>query len=229
MYILKTAGRRAKQMKIQDAQGNFRARSFEFILGSFGALCKISDVKIFKTLLLPQFSFNFNQTLQKACIRENTGYYTCSICQILKVHGALKRSYLSYIASIHKLSWFLLAKGQAERQGTWASCSWTCLGCGVSASVFQPSSFGRVHLKFKLAQISSHLNMWARMQEISDASRTLQQLIFTTLPLQFRPQPTRCSYAIDRFVQEVAQTLNLTNTENHQTEKEGFLLKKWNS
>ncbi len=35
----------------------------EFGFGPFGALCKISDVNIFKRLLLPQFSFNFNQTL----------------------------------------------------------------------------------------------------------------------------------------------------------------------
>ncbi len=35
---------------------------FEFSLESFGALGKISYVKIFKTLPLPQFSSNFNQT-----------------------------------------------------------------------------------------------------------------------------------------------------------------------
>ncbi len=34
-----------------------------FSLGSFGALCKISDVKIVKRLLLTQFSSNYNQTL----------------------------------------------------------------------------------------------------------------------------------------------------------------------
>ena len=43
-------------------------------------------------------------------------------CQFLKVYDTLKISYLSYIASIHKLSWFLLAKGQAEYQGPWAFC-----------------------------------------------------------------------------------------------------------
>ncbi len=66
---------------------------------------QIPDVKIFKRLLLPQFSSNFNQTLQKACIR---GKYRLllflSVCHSLKVYGTLNRSYFSsmYIASIDK-------------------------------------------------------------------------------------------------------------------------------
>ena len=44
----------------------FPVRLLEFGLGSFGALCKISDVYIFKRLLLPQFSHSFNQTIWKA-------------------------------------------------------------------------------------------------------------------------------------------------------------------
>ncbi len=44
-----------------------------------------------------------------------------AICQILKLYGTMKISYLSYIASIHKLCLFHLAKGQAEPQGPWAS------------------------------------------------------------------------------------------------------------
>ncbi len=36
-------------------QGTFDARVLEISLGSFHALCKISDVKIFKMALLPQF------------------------------------------------------------------------------------------------------------------------------------------------------------------------------
>ncbi len=54
-------------------------------MGSFGALCNFSDVKIFKRLLLPQFSSKFNQTLKKACI---SGKYRLLLllatCQILK-------------------------------------------------------------------------------------------------------------------------------------------------
>ena len=34
----------------------------------------------------------------------------------------LPQLHCRYITSIHKLTWFLLAKGQAERQGPWASC-----------------------------------------------------------------------------------------------------------
>ena len=41
-------------------QGTFQVRSFTFSLGSFGALCTISDVKIVERLLLTQFSSNFN-------------------------------------------------------------------------------------------------------------------------------------------------------------------------
>ena len=47
-------------------------------MGSFGALCKIPDLKIFIRLLLPQFSSDFNQNL--ACNQGkmgNTGYYSC--------------------------------------------------------------------------------------------------------------------------------------------------------
>ena len=81
----------------------FRVRSLEFSLRSFDAPCKISNVKIFKRSLVPQFSSNFNQTLQKACIQ---GKYRLLLfldsCQILKGYGTLKISYLSQIASIHK-------------------------------------------------------------------------------------------------------------------------------
>ncbi len=57
--ILKTADCKAKQMKMWDSQsyvlhiwGTFHVRFFEFSLRSFGALCKIFDVKISKRLLL---------------------------------------------------------------------------------------------------------------------------------------------------------------------------------
>ena len=36
-------------------QGTFDGRFIEFDLGSFGALCKISNFTIFKTLVLPNF------------------------------------------------------------------------------------------------------------------------------------------------------------------------------
>ncbi len=70
--ILKTADRRVKGNEIWNLRsyfdmlhmlGTFHVRFFEFSLGSFGALCKISDVKIFKGLLLTQFSFSSKQTL----------------------------------------------------------------------------------------------------------------------------------------------------------------------
>ena len=97
--ISKTTGRTAKRMEIW----NSRVRSFEFCLGSFDTLCKISHVQIFKRLLLPQFSSYLNQTLHKAC---NLAKYKLllflAICQTLKAHGILKISYLSCIASIHK-------------------------------------------------------------------------------------------------------------------------------
>ncbi len=59
--ILKTADGRAKRMKM--VLGNclcgvlFMSESFEFRLGLFGALSKMFDLKIFKRLLVPQFSF----------------------------------------------------------------------------------------------------------------------------------------------------------------------------
>ncbi len=40
--------------------GYFRARTFEFSLVSFGALCQISDVKIFKRLLHMYSSHRFH-------------------------------------------------------------------------------------------------------------------------------------------------------------------------
>ena len=56
--ISKTANRRAKQMKISDLESygayvvvTFGTGFFEFSLGSFSALCKISNFRIFKTLL----------------------------------------------------------------------------------------------------------------------------------------------------------------------------------
>ena len=61
-YISKRDNRRAKRTNIWDSgsfsaymEGTFDVRFLEFGLGSFGALCKIFDSTIFKTLLLPQF------------------------------------------------------------------------------------------------------------------------------------------------------------------------------
>ncbi len=58
--ILKNADHRAKRMKIWDSRcyvlytgATFHVRFLKFSLGSFGALCKISDVKIFERLLFP--------------------------------------------------------------------------------------------------------------------------------------------------------------------------------
>ena len=46
----------------------FHVWFFEFSSGSFGALCKISDVKIFKTQLLPQVASNFSQNLMESMV-----------------------------------------------------------------------------------------------------------------------------------------------------------------
>ena len=74
MYnILKTADHRVKGMKIGTLGpmnciyvGCFSCL-FDFSLWSFGVLCKVSNVKSFKSLQLRtvQFSFNFNQTYCK--------------------------------------------------------------------------------------------------------------------------------------------------------------------
>ena len=84
-------------------------------MGSFrGALCKISDVNNFKRLLLPQFSSNFNQTLQKTCIQ---GKYRLllilAICQTLKVYIWHFENNLPqlYTASIHKAMLVSSGKG----------------------------------------------------------------------------------------------------------------------
>ncbi len=52
-------------------------RSGHLSLGSFGALCKISDLKIFKRLLLPQFSSIFNQTLHRRHVHVFGGNIDC--------------------------------------------------------------------------------------------------------------------------------------------------------
>ncbi len=77
--------------------GYFKVKSFEFSLGSLGEFCRISDVKIFKGLLLPEFSSKFHQTLQIACIREKYRLLLfLGICQIFKVYGTLNMSKISY-------------------------------------------------------------------------------------------------------------------------------------
>ncbi len=53
---------------------------------------------------------------------DNTGYYFfLLICQISKLYGTLKITYLSYIASL-KLGCFHLTKCWADLQGRWAIC-----------------------------------------------------------------------------------------------------------
>ena len=47
--------------------GTFHVRFFEFSLESFSALCKISDVKIFKRLLLPVF-MQFQQNSMESMV-----------------------------------------------------------------------------------------------------------------------------------------------------------------
>ncbi len=71
--ISRMADRRMKPTKIWDSmsysahiQATFDARFLDFGLGSFGPLCKISDFTIFETLLLQQFTSDFNQASHKA-------------------------------------------------------------------------------------------------------------------------------------------------------------------
>ena len=59
--ILKMAGRRAKLMKIGDSRKSicrvlFGSGDLSSVWGHSVHFCKISNVKIFKRLLLPQFS-----------------------------------------------------------------------------------------------------------------------------------------------------------------------------
>ncbi len=64
MYnILKRADRRAKRTKVWDSGTTDDAWFIEFGLGSLGALCKISNFMIFKTLFLSQFLSDFKQML----------------------------------------------------------------------------------------------------------------------------------------------------------------------
>ncbi len=74
LNILKTDDGRVKRMNIWDLQcwelhmwGTFYVRFFEFSLGSFGTLCKISDVKTFKRLLSNSFHPIFSNLYYKYC------------------------------------------------------------------------------------------------------------------------------------------------------------------
>ncbi len=74
-------------------------------------------------LLLPQFSSNFNQTLQKECNCGNTGYYYFWRSEkSLKVYRTLKINYLSYIAIIHKTMLVSSDKRSSRHKRLWASC-----------------------------------------------------------------------------------------------------------
>ena len=99
-----------------------------FVLVQFGVIlctCKLPGVKICKRLLLPQFSSNFNLTVENVCNRGEIQAITFSgdLANFESIYGTLKRSYFSYIAILSiRLCWFNLAKGQAQRQGPRASC-----------------------------------------------------------------------------------------------------------
>ncbi len=83
--MLKMADRKAIQIKIWDYCSPMNCicgvRFFEFSLELFGALHKISD-KIFKRLLLPYFSSNFNQTLWK--VRNRGEIQACFLWRCVK-------------------------------------------------------------------------------------------------------------------------------------------------
>ncbi len=125
------AGRRAKRIKIWDSRsyllsyllmlGTFHAWFFEFSLRSFSTLCKIPAANIFKWLLLPQFPFNFNHTLEKAC---NPGKYRPLLFLVndMALWREVTPGTSCTLPLSIKLYSFHLAKGQAERQCPWVSC-----------------------------------------------------------------------------------------------------------
>ncbi len=78
---------------------------FEFSLWSLGALCKISwMLRFLKVYCSASIHPVSNKLYGKYGNREGMQAITfmCDL-QILKVYGTLKRSYLSYIAIIHKI------------------------------------------------------------------------------------------------------------------------------
>ena len=130
--ILKTACRREKWVKIWDSQSqelymqhtHFQVRPFQFSLGYSVHFAKFPMLKFSKTTA-HSFHPISTKPYRKPCIR---GKYRLLLflanCQILKVHGTLKISYLSYIASIHK-AMLVSAPGKkspAEYKGPWVSC-----------------------------------------------------------------------------------------------------------
>ncbi len=71
---------------------DFDARFFEFSLGSFSALCKISDSTIFETLHLQDFSSNSIQTLWEHCLPwRNASYYSSwKSAKFYKIYGTFE-------------------------------------------------------------------------------------------------------------------------------------------
>ncbi len=93
--IWKTAGRRANGWKFGTRGPRnslcrvlFGSGRLSSVWGSIGALCKISDVKIFKRLLVPPFSSDFNQTLWKVWWSGEGGY---RLLLLLAIRQKLKK------------------------------------------------------------------------------------------------------------------------------------------
>ena len=108
--------------------------SFEFSRGHSVHFAKIPDVKIFKRqrflMLLLQFSFNFNETLEKAC---NPGKYRpllfLVICHILNTGiWHFEEKLPNLLAIIHEAILVSSGKKSGRRQAPWASCyEYDCL------------------------------------------------------------------------------------------------------
>ncbi len=93
---------------------------FEFSLGSFRALCKISDVKIVKRLLLPQFQPNY---LMESIVM-NGGIQAFPFSEI---HSTWTISHVSYIAIFHKAMLVSSGKRSSCRVSLLAGCILRCL------------------------------------------------------------------------------------------------------
>ena len=118
--ILKTVDRRAKGRKVGNCHMNclcrvhFMSDSFEFSLGSFGARCEISYVKILRTLLLPHFSFSFQPHFMKSRMMAG-GIHALTflaVCHIFKNLHQFEDVTSATLPLAINLSWFHLAKSQ---------------------------------------------------------------------------------------------------------------------
>ncbi len=100
----------------------FHIRWFMFTLGSFGTLCKISDVKV--TSLNLEYLQNswFSSFVESTCMAIRGKQKMLLFWQAAKFedYSTLKGCHLCYIYLSTNL--FHLAKRQTETEGSWVSC-----------------------------------------------------------------------------------------------------------